>query len=60
MEVFHCLIIVPSFQRNPHATNIIDNKTMETLHRFTHRRLYQRHVHTNLRNDVNTMEIFHR
>ena len=58
MEISHQLPIAYRMQTKLPQSSINDGKSMKTLHRFTHRRLHQRHTRTSLWNDVNTMEIF--
>ena len=60
IEISHRLPIVYRMQTKLPQSSINDGESMKTLHRFTHRRLHQRHTHTSLWNDVNAIEIFHR
>ena len=48
------------FQQKLPQSPINNDELMKTLHRFTHRSLYQHRIHKGLCNDVNTMEIPHR
>ena len=60
MEISHRLPIACRIQLKLPIFLFNDGESTNTLHRFIHRRLHQRHTHASPCNDVNTMEIFHR